>query len=78
MPLMREVDTGRIFKHLVQCFRCDQAFYFRLREIVESKNLTCPLCGSDINLADEAYRCEVTKVKETIARIDQNSPRSTT
>jgi hypothetical protein len=73
MALMREVDTGGVFKHPVQCFRCDQAFYFTLRKIAEVKNLACPLCGSDINLTDEAYRLEVNTVKETIARIDQSS-----
>jgi hypothetical protein len=73
MALMRDVDTGGVFKHPVQCFRCDQAFYFTLRKIAEVKNLVCPLCGSGINLTDEAYRLEVNRVKETIARIDHSS-----
>ena len=64
MALMRDVDTGEVFKHPVQCFRCDQAFYFTLRKIAEAKKLACPLCGSDINLTDEAYRFQVTTVKK--------------
>jgi hypothetical protein len=75
MALMRNVDTGQVFKHPVQCFRCDQAFYFTLRKIAEAQNLACPLCGSNINLADEAYGFLVTKVKETIGLIDQSSGR---
>ena len=73
MAFMRDVDTGGVFKHPVQCFRCDQAFYFTLRKIAEAKNLACPQCGSGINLTDEAYRFEVTTVKETIAGIDTAS-----
>jgi hypothetical protein len=72
MALMRNADTGGVFKHPVQCFRCDDAFYFTLRKIAEAKNLVCPLCGSDINLTDEAYRFAVIAVKETIARIDHS------
>jgi hypothetical protein len=68
-----DVDTGAVFKHPVHCFGCDQAFYFTLRKIAEAKKLACPLCGSDINLADEAYGFVVTSVKETIALIDQSS-----
>ena len=68
-----DVDTGAVFKHPVHCFGCEQAFYFTLRKIAEAKKLTCPLCGSDINLTDEAYGFVVTSVKETIALIDQSS-----
>jgi hypothetical protein len=68
-----DVDTGAVFKHPVHCFGCDQAFYFTLRKIAAAKKLTCPLCGSDINLTDEAYGFVVTSVKETIALIDQSS-----
>ena len=68
-----DVDTGAVFKHPVHCFSCDQAFYFTLRKIAEAKKLACPLCGSDINLTDEAYGFVVTSVKETIALIDQSS-----
>jgi hypothetical protein len=68
-----DVDTGAVFKHPVQCFSCDQAFYFTLRKIAEAKKLACPLCGSDINLTDEAYAFVVTSVKETIGLIDQSS-----
>jgi len=68
-----DVDTGAVFKHPVHCFSCDQAFYFTLRKIAATKKLACPLCGSDINLSDEAYGFVVTSVKETIALIDQSS-----
>jgi hypothetical protein len=68
-----DVDTGSVFKHPVHCFGCNQAFYFTLRKIAAAKKLTCPLCGSDINLTDEAYGFVVTSVKETIALIDQSS-----
>jgi hypothetical protein len=68
-----EVDTGAVFKHPVHCFGCDQSFYFTLREIAEAKKLACSLCGSDINLADEAYGVVVASIKETLARIDQGS-----
>ena len=66
------VDTGAVFKHPVHCFGCGQAFYFTLRKIAEAKKLACPLCGSDINLTDEAYGLVVTSVKETLALIDQS------
>ena len=66
-----DVDTGSVFKHPVHCFGCDQPFYFTLRKIAGAKKLACPLCDSDINLADEAYRFVLTSVKETIALIDQ-------
>jgi hypothetical protein len=69
-----DVDTGAVFKHPVHCFDCDQAFYFTLRKIAEAQKLACPLCGSDINLTDEAYGFIVTSVKQTIALIDQSSP----
>ena len=75
MASMSDVDTGAVFKHPVQCAGCDEEFYFTLRRIAEAKKLACPLCGSDINLADEAYEFTVTKVKETLALIDQSSPR---
>ena len=68
-----DVDTGAVFKHPVHCFGCDQAFYFTLRKIAEAKKLACPLCGSDINLTDEAYGFVVTSVRETIALIDRGS-----
>jgi hypothetical protein len=68
-----DVDSGSVFKHPVHCFGCDQPFYFTLRKIAEAKKLACPLCGSDINLADEAYRFVVTSVKETVALIDRSS-----
>jgi hypothetical protein len=68
-----DVDTGAVFKHPVHCFGCEQVFYFTLRKIAEAKKLACPLCGSDINLTDEAYGFVVTSVKETIALIDQRS-----
>jgi hypothetical protein len=68
-----DVDTGAVFKRPVHCFSCDQAFYFTLRKIAEAEKLACPLCGSDINLTDEAYGFVVTSVKETIALIDQSS-----
>jgi hypothetical protein len=71
-----DVDTGAVFKHPVHCFGCDQAFYFTLRKIAEAKKLACPLCGSDINLTDEAYGFVVTSVKETIGLIDHQSSRS--
>jgi hypothetical protein len=67
-----DVDTGAVFKHPVHCFGCDQASYFTLRKIAAAKKLICPLCGSDINLTDEAYGSVVTSVKETIALIDQS------
>ena len=67
------VDTGAVFKHPVHCFGCDQASYFTLRKIAEAKKLACPLCGSDINLTDEAYGFVVASVKEKIALIDQSS-----
>ena len=66
-----DVDTGAVFKRPVHCFGCGQAFYFTLRKIAEAKKLACPLCGSDINLTDEAYGFVVTEVKETVALIDQ-------
>src|SRR5262249_15953315 len=68
-----DVDTGAVFKHPVHCFGCEQAFYFTLRKIAAAKKLTCPVCGSDINLSDEAYEFFVTSLKATIALIDQSS-----
>jgi hypothetical protein len=75
-----DVDTAAVFKHPVHCFGCDQAFYFPLRKIAEAKKLACPLCGSAIDLTDEAYGFVVACVKETIALIDQSSrnPQRTT
>ena len=69
-----DVDTGAVFKRPVHCFGCGQAFYFTLRKIAEAKKLACPLCGSDIDLTDEAYGFVVTSVKETIASLT-SSPR---
>jgi len=68
-----DVDTGAVFKHPVHCFSCDQAFYFTLRKIAEAKKLACPLCGSEINLTDEAYGAVVISVQQTIALIEQSS-----
>jgi hypothetical protein len=65
------VDTGAVFKHPVHCSGCDQAFYFTLRKIAAAKKLACPLCGSDINLTDEAYGFIVTKIRDTVALIDK-------
>jgi len=42
-----------------------------LRKIAEAKKLACPLCGSDINLTDEAYGFIVTKIRDTVALIDK-------
>jgi hypothetical protein len=70
MALMRGVDTGAVFKQQVPCFGCDEAFYFTLRKISEAKTLTCPHCGSAIDLTDGAYRSLVTEAKEAIALID--------
>ena len=66
-----DVDTGAVFKHPVHCSGCDQAFYFTLRKIAAAKKLACPLCGSDINLTDEAYGFIVTKIRDTVALIDK-------
>jgi hypothetical protein len=71
MAPMSQVDTGSVFKHPVHCLRCDEAFYFTLRKIAEAKDLACPQCGSNINLAHGAYVTLVTWAKETIALIDQ-------
>src|SRR6266511_423475 len=59
-----DVDTGAVFKHPVHCIECDQTFYFTLRKIAEAQKLVCPLCGSDINLTDEAYGFVVTSRSE--------------
>ncbi len=61
-----DVDTGAVFKHPVHCFDCDQTFYFTLRKIAEAQKIVCPLCGSDINLTDQAYGFFATSVKQTI------------
>jgi rRNA maturation endonuclease Nob1 len=65
------VDTGAVFKHPVQCFYCDETFYFTLRRIAQAKKLACPQCGSDIDLTNHSYESLVTSVKEAIALIDQ-------
>jgi hypothetical protein len=70
MALMSRVDTGSVFKHPVHCFRCDDAFYFTLRKIAEAKDLACPQCGSNINLAHGAYVTLVAWAKETITLIE--------
>jgi hypothetical protein len=72
MASRTRVDTGAVFKHPVHCFDCDEAFYFTLRKIAEAKQLACPQCGSDINLADGTYESLVTWATETIALIDQD------
>jgi DNA-directed RNA polymerase subunit RPC12/RpoP len=71
MTSMNFVDTGAVFKHPVDCFDCHEAFYFTLRKIAEAEKLACPLCGSDINLADRAYASLITWAKATTASIDQ-------
>jgi hypothetical protein len=73
MVSTRAVDTGVVFKEPVHCFRCDETFYFTLRIIAGADKLSCPGCGSDINLADRAYRTLVMQAKETIRLIDQSS-----
>jgi hydrogenase maturation factor HypF (carbamoyltransferase family) len=73
MASKNDVDTGAVFKHPVQCPSCDQAVYICLRRIAEAEKLACPLCGSDIHLADETHAFVVTKVKEMVALIDQGS-----
>jgi rRNA maturation endonuclease Nob1 len=65
------VDTRKIIKWPVHCVGCDQAFYFTLWAIAEN-NLLCPHCGTSIDLADDAYRPLVARVKETIAAIWRN------
>ena len=67
---MRGVDTGAVFKHPVQCFGCDAAFYFSLRKIAESKALACPQCGSEINLVASTYASVVTEARQAVALID--------
>jgi len=71
MASRTRVDTGAVFKHPVHCFDCDEAFYFTLRKIAGAKQLACPQCGSDINLADGAYASLITWAKETVAMIDE-------
>jgi hypothetical protein len=73
MSSLNGVDTGAVFKHLVHCFVCEEAFYFTLRRIAEGKTLRCPQCDSDIDLADAAYNSLVTSTKETLAPIDSLS-----
>jgi hypothetical protein len=68
---MSRVDTGAVFKHPVRCFGCHEAFYFTLRKIAAAEKLTCPQCGSDIDLIDQAYELLIAWAKETTASIDQ-------
>jgi DNA-directed RNA polymerase subunit RPC12/RpoP len=63
------IDTRKIFKRLVHCFGCDEAFYFTLWAIAENRNLACPHCGTHIDLADDAYQPLVASVKDTITAI---------
>jgi len=63
------VDTSKIFKQPVHCFRCDDAFYFTLWAIAENQKLACPQCGTDINLADDAYQPLVVRVKEVVREL---------
>jgi hypothetical protein len=39
MTSLSSVDTGAVFKEPVQCFACDEAFYFTLRKIAEAQKL---------------------------------------
>jgi rRNA maturation endonuclease Nob1 len=68
---MNRVDTGAVFKHPVHCSGCHEASYFTLRKIAGVEKLACPQCGSDIDLADQAYESLITWAKETTAAIDQ-------
>jgi hypothetical protein len=63
------VDTCKVFKELVHCFRCDEPFYFTLWAIAEKQSLACPQCGTDIDIADRAYQSLVGSVKARIAEI---------
>jgi hypothetical protein len=70
---MREpVNTSKILKEPIQCFSCNQSFYFTLLKIAESRRLVCPLCRADINLADDAYQQLVVNVKEIISTISND------
>jgi hypothetical protein len=71
--MAKQVDTSEVFKQPVHCFRCDEAFYFTLREIAEDETLTCPVCATDINLSDDGYKSLVTNVRETIRSFSQPS-----
>jgi DNA-directed RNA polymerase subunit RPC12/RpoP len=66
------VNTSKIFKEQIQCFSCNQSFYFTLWEIAESQRVVCPYCSANINLADDAYRQLVVNVKEVISAISDN------
>jgi len=63
------VDTSRIFKQPVHCVSCDEAFYFTLSSIAEKQKLTCPQCGNEINLCDDAYMPLVATIREMIGAI---------
>jgi uncharacterized protein CbrC (UPF0167 family) len=63
------VNTSKIFKEPIQCFSCNQSFYFTLWKIAESRRLVCPHCRADINLADDAYQQLVVNVKERVSAI---------
>jgi hypothetical protein len=63
------VDTSSVLKRPVHCFGCDEAFYFTLRAIEQSKKLICPHCGTDIDLANEAYRPLLVDVRKTVEAI---------
>jgi C4-type Zn-finger protein len=60
------VDTSEVFKQLVHCPRCDEAFYFTLRGIAEDEKLNCPVCATGINLSDDDYKSLVASVRDTI------------
>jgi DNA-directed RNA polymerase subunit RPC12/RpoP len=66
------VNTSKIFKEQIQCFSCNQSFYFTLLEIAESRRVVCPYCSADINLADDVYRQLVVNVKEIISAISDS------
>ena len=73
IAMAKLVDTSEVFKQPVHCFRCDEAFYFTLRQIAEDETLTCPVCATDINLFDDGYKSLVTNVRDTIRSISQPS-----
>jgi hypothetical protein len=77
MTSVRYVDTGVVFKRRVDCFDCNEIFYFSLRQIAETETLICPQCNADINLCDTAYVALVAQTKKTIARIDELQSNST-
>jgi hypothetical protein len=67
--MKNSVDTSKVFKELVHCFRCDECFYFTLWAIAKYPILACPQCGTSINLVDRTYQQLVVGVKERIAEI---------